>query len=176
MASLAAGLALFFVGQEEPSRTAPDPTLGNVLAALSGATWALTVTSLRALARRESSGGASAMAVPALGNLVAFVLCVPFAWPLEPGAPMAWVLVTFLGAFQIGLAYLCLTAGVRVVSALEGSLLLLLEPVLNPVWAWLAHGERPGPWAIGGAVLILGATAVHAVRAPRRPAPPEVVG
>lgn len=30
--------------------------------------------------------------------------------------------------------------------ALETSLLLLLEPVLNPIWAWLAHGERPGAY------------------------------
>ena len=45
--------------------------------------------------------------------------------------------------FQIGLAYGCLIEGLRGVPALEASLLLLLEPVLNPVWAWMVHGERP---------------------------------
>jgi len=38
--------------------------------------------------------------------------------------------------------------------------ILLLEPALNPVWAWLVHGERPGGWAILGGVLILGASAL----------------
>jgi drug/metabolite transporter (DMT)-like permease len=47
---------------------------------------------------------------------------------------------------------------VRHVPALEASVLLLLEPALNPVWAWLVHGETPGPWSILGGVLILGAT------------------
>jgi drug/metabolite transporter (DMT)-like permease len=40
------------------------------------------------------------------------------------------------------------------------SLLLFIEPVLSPVWAWLLHGERPGGWAIAGGALILAATAI----------------
>ena len=42
------------------------------------------------------------------------------------------------------------------------SLLLLLEPVLNPIWSWMVHGEKPGPWQFGGGALILSATAVRA--------------
>ena len=41
--------------------------------------------------------------------------------------------------------------------ALEASTLLLLEPALNPFWAWLVHGERPGFWSVAGGALILGA-------------------
>ena len=41
------------------------------------------------------------------------------------------------------------------VRAFEASLLLLLEPVLNPIWAWMVHGERPGVWSIAGAAVIL---------------------
>jgi drug/metabolite transporter (DMT)-like permease len=44
------------------------------------------------------------------------------------------------------------------VPALEVSMLLLLEPVLNAVWAWLFHAERPGPWSFAGCVIILAAT------------------
>ncbi|MFV2071545.1 MAG: EamA family transporter, partial [Thermoanaerobaculales bacterium] len=47
------------------------------------------------------------------------------------------------------------------VSALEVSLLLLLEPVLNPVWAWIVHGEQPTTWAMVGGAIIVGATAVN---------------
>jgi drug/metabolite transporter (DMT)-like permease len=45
----------------------------------------------------------------------------------------------------------------------EASLLVLLEPVLNPVWTFLAAGERPGPWAIAGGAVVLGATAWRTV-------------
>ena len=68
-----------------------------------------------------------------------------------------------LGAIQIGLAYACLTRGLRQVPALEASLLLMVEPVLNPVWAWLVHGERPSHWALLGGALIIGATTAQAV-------------
>jgi drug/metabolite transporter (DMT)-like permease len=44
------------------------------------------------------------------------------------------------------------------VRALEVGLFLLIEPVLNPIWAWLVHGETPGPATLLGGVLILGAT------------------
>ena len=55
--------------------------------------------------------------------------------------------------------------------ALEISIILLIEPALNPVWSWLVHGERPGPWALAGGALILGATALRSVlSAAARPA------
>jgi drug/metabolite transporter (DMT)-like permease len=40
----------------------------------------------------------------------------------------------------------------------EASLLVLLEPVLNPVWTFLFTGERPGPWALAGGSLVLAGT------------------
>jgi len=36
--------------------------------------------------------------------------------------------------------------------------ILLLEPVLNPVWAWIIQRETPGGWALLGGAIILGAT------------------
>ena len=46
----------------------------------------------------------------------------------------------------------------REVPALEASLLMLLEPVLNPVWTWLVHGERVGATSIVGGAIVLAAT------------------
>ncbi len=74
---------------------------------------------------------------------------------------MDWAAVTFLGVFQIALAYVFLVRGVRRVGALEASLLILLEPVLSPVWAWIIHGEQPSALAMLGGAIIVVATAVY---------------
>jgi drug/metabolite transporter (DMT)-like permease len=168
MAALGGGLALFFVGDEARVATAPDPWLGNILAAASGLTWALAVSGLRWLAKDDRTGGAAAGATVA-GNAIAFAVCLPFAWPLVPGTPSDWLTVGFLGVFQVALAYACLVRGVGKVPAFQASLLLLLEPVLNPLWAWLVHGETIGPWALVGAEVILGATILHTLVGLRRP-------
>ena len=68
------------------------------------------------------------------------------------------LLIVYLGVFQIVGAYLLLSAGLRHLTALEGMLLLLLEPVLNPVWAALVQGEVPGALSLAGGAVILGAT------------------
>lgn len=157
MLTLAAGLGLFFVGFDPVSATAPNPKLGNVLALASGVTWALTIMGLRALGRGgESWGPASAF----WGNIFAAAICLPMALPLGPVQPMDWLYVACLGVFQIAFAYFFLIRGLARVSAFEASLLLLLEPVLNPVWAWLVHGERPGAWSLAGGAVILLATLV----------------
>ena len=78
-----------------------------------------------------------------------------------------WLRIAFLGVVQIGVAYSLLSRGLREVSALEASLLVLLEPFLNPVWAWAVHGETLGPVTAAGAAVILLATAAH-VAADRR--------
>jgi drug/metabolite transporter, DME family len=155
IAAIALGMTLFFAGEEPASRTAPNPRLGNMIAAVTGLSWACTVSGLRWLGRRQSGG---ATATVAAGNLIGFLAALPMALP---GLHMAWTdaaAVLYLGVFQIGLAYYCVTTAIRHVPAFEAAALLLVEPALNPVWTWLVHGERPGPWSIAGGSLILGAT------------------
>jgi DME family drug/metabolite transporter len=55
-------------------------------------------------------------------------------------------------------AYVCLTLGLRHVGALPATILLFIEPVLNPIWAFLVHGERIAPLALCGGAIILTAT------------------
>ena len=75
-----------------------------------------------------------------------------------------------------GIKVVCLTSAIRRLPALEISLLLLLEPVLNPMWTWIIRSEAPEGWTIIGGAVIVGATAVKVVydasRRERRPVPP----
>jgi drug/metabolite transporter (DMT)-like permease len=154
MVAVACGIALVVAGRDAPMLTAPNPTLGNLLGALSGLTWGLTLMGMRWIGRDDS--GATLAAVVA-GNLLAAAVCLPAALPLQIGAH-DWIALLWLGVFQVGLAYVLLTDGVAHVTALDASLLLLVEPMLNPVWAWLFYGEQPTSLAIAGGSVILSAT------------------
>ncbi|MEP7326642.1 MAG: DMT family transporter [Gemmatimonadota bacterium] len=162
MLIVGAGLGMFFVGREPAVATAPNPVLGNILAAVSGFTWAVTVVSLRWLGAHDPSPGAAKSAV-VVGNGMAFLICLPFAWPFTYGTTQDWLLISYLGVFQIGVAYILVTAGLRQIPALEASVLLLVEPAFNPVWSWLVHHERPGNWALLGGGIIIATTVVKSV-------------
>ncbi len=151
------GMACFFVGQPRAEATAPDPRLGNQIAALSGIAWALTVAGLRWLGKHHEGPDAS-MATIVAGNLLAAAICLPAALPVAQVSGADLAVVLYLGIFQIGLAYFCLTRAIRHVPAFSASAILLVEPALNPIWAWLATGEHPGRWAVAGGALILGST------------------
>jgi len=159
MAAVAVGLTLFFVSTDAPMATAPDPVRGNLLATISGFFWALTVCGLRWLGARGGDRGSPVAAVVS-GNLTAFLVALPMALPLGTHGRLDWAVVIYLGVFQIGVAYVLVTSAIRHIPALEASLILLIEPVLNPVWAWIFQGERPGAWALLGGAIILGATAL----------------
>lgn len=156
MALVAVGMVLFFLERPPVAATAPNPHLGNVLAAVSGVFWAATIMGFRWMGSRPGASGNTLPTVVA-GNAIAFLTCLPMALPAH-AAPVDWAVIGYLGVFQIGFAYLMLANGIRHVPAVEASTLLLLEPALNPFWAWLVHGERPGAWSLAGGALILGST------------------
>jgi len=166
---VAVGLVLCVIGQPLPTTTAPDPTTGNVLALVCSITWALTLLGLRYVQRDHALTSVGLSAV-ALGNLFASLAAWPFAWPLPSASPIEWATIAYLGVCQIALAYIFLTAAMRVLPALEVSLLLLIEPVLNPTWTWLIRGEHPGVYTIVGGAIIIGVTAIKSVFDARVPA------
>ncbi len=141
------GLGLFFLDELTAGQVA-----GNAVALASGVAFAVSIVGLRLL-RHE---GPAALVY---GNAVAALATLPL-WPRGPAATAGdLAIVAYLGVFQLGLAYLTFSRGVTGTPAIEASLLILLEPVLNPIWTFLVAGERPGPWAIAGGAVVLGATA-----------------
>jgi drug/metabolite transporter, DME family len=165
--ALAAGMGLILTGGAAAAATAPDPARGNAFAAASGLTWALTVTSLRWLGRQPGDGG---IAVVTIGNIFCFLAALPAALPVTGGDRLSLEVILYLGVAQIGLAYVLVTRALRHVTAFEATAILLLEPALNPLWTWLAHGERPTPGALAGGAIILLATLGGAWAQRRSPA------
>jgi drug/metabolite transporter (DMT)-like permease len=158
-----AGMGLFFVGKVEPGQF-----WGNVLGALSGIAYALTIVLLR---RDAKEGAKDAMPSTVLGNLIAALITLPFAAAQFASITLQGALVLlYLGVVQMGIAYLLLARGLRSVPAAEASLISMLEPTLNPVWVYLGTGERPGQWAVLGGAIVLAAVSLRALAKPA-PAP-----
>jgi drug/metabolite transporter (DMT)-like permease len=163
MTALAAGMSMIVAGGHAESATAPEPLFGNIVGVMTGFCWAFTIIGLRWLGRDQpgESSPTGAAAAVAGGNLIACLVTIPAALPIENATTVDWAAVSFLGLFQIALAYVFMVHGVRRVGALEVSLLVLLEPVLGPLWAWLIHAERPSnPALLGGAIIIV-ATGIY---------------
>lgn len=143
----AVGLALFFLDELSPGQVA-----GNIVALTSGVAFALCIVGLR----HAGSRGPAALV---WGNAIAVAVTVPLWFSGPAPTQLDLGLVAYLGVFQLGLAYLLFSRGLLHTPAVEASLLALLEPVLNPIWAFVLAGETPGPWALAGGAIILGATA-----------------
>jgi drug/metabolite transporter (DMT)-like permease len=138
------GLALFFA-----DRLTVEGSLGNILAISSGVTFAW----VHLLLRRQRTGSPHGALI--LGNALAGLACLPFMFRVAPDT-RSWLGLVFLGVFQLGAANLIYSRVIRHVRAVDASLILMLEPILNPIWVVLFYGERPGRWAIvGGAIVFV---------------------
>jgi len=140
------GIALFFL-----DRLTIAGWWGNIIALGSGLAFAAVALFLR----KEKAGSPIASIV--LGNVIVALAGLPFMLVAPSLGGGRWWRLLLLGTVQLGLPYVFYAAAIKHVTALEATLIPLLEPVLNPLWVMLALGERPGPWAIFGALLVLGA-------------------
>ncbi len=166
-----AGLLLVFLGSGDAVASAPRPALGNAVALASGLFYALLMIFLRRLAQQHAGGGDRSLPATVLGNALAFFACLPFALPVTGARPADAGSILYLGVLQIGLAYWLFSRALRQLRALEVSLLVLLEPVLNPLWTWLLLGERPTPLASAGGGVMVVALAARTLLERRREAP-----
>ncbi|MFL2546949.1 MAG: DMT family transporter [Candidatus Rariloculaceae bacterium] len=164
MASLVIGLGLIFSASSEMTLNATDPRLGDILALISGFTWALTVLGFRWIAVRAPGSGESPATAMVSGCFIASLIGLPFAFPVENATVSNGLIIAYLGIFQIGLAYVFISEGVLRLRALEVSLLLLVEPVFSPVWVWLILNESPAGLALIGGAVVIAATALNALR------------
>jgi drug/metabolite transporter (DMT)-like permease len=118
---------------------------------------------LRWLGRYDHSGDIGVAAVAA-GNVLAFAIALGPALPLPEFHAADALVLLYLGVAQIGLAYWCLTRGIRHVPAFETITTLQLEVALNPVWTSIVHRERPGVRSLAGGGIIVCATLLNTWR------------
>ncbi len=140
-----AGLGLFF-----GDSLSPGGFTGNLLAIISGVTMALMTVAMRA--QKDGSPAESFL----LANLLGVLIGGYFVFQ-QPWTVVNWAVIGYLGIFQIGTAFLLYSMAIKVIPALEATLIGTLEPILNPVWVFFFLAEQPGPMAlIGGLVVLVG--------------------
>jgi len=129
---------------------------GNIFGIFSGVAMAVMI-----LCMRGQKDGVPANTI-LLGNLLGVLIGLPFLIQ-ETHSPSNWTIILYLGIFQTGLAFIFFSTAIKHVQALESTLILTLEPILNPVWVFLVIGEIPGPLAFIGGLMVLGAVTARAI-------------
>jgi drug/metabolite transporter (DMT)-like permease len=106
-----------------------------------------------------------------LSQVLVLALAAPFVSTAAVGS-LDLVLLATLGVCQIGLGFVLLTIGARLIPAGEVALITLLEIVLGPLWVWMFLAERPSTATLVGGLVVLAAVVLEAraVPAPAQPA------
>lgn len=137
------GMVLFFMDQ-----LSNKGFLGNLFGIISGIGFA----GFAICARMQKNG--SSLESVLIGNIITALIGIPFMfghWPSQSG----WIILILLGVIQFAVPYILFTIAIRNVTALESLLIPVIEPILNPVWVFLAIGEAPGKWAFIGGIIVL---------------------
>jgi drug/metabolite transporter (DMT)-like permease len=129
---------------------------GNILAIVSGMSMAVMM-----LCMRKQKDGTPANTI-LLGNLIGAAIGLP-SLIHENFSLTHLAIISYLGIFQIGLSFVLYSIAIKEVQALESTLILTLEPILNPLWVFLVIGETPGRLALVGGLFVIGAVTARAV-------------
>lgn len=146
------GMLLFFVGKLEPGHLE-----GNIIALFSGMAFAAFFLGMK---KNDAKFQHSSIFY---GNILVAIISIPFLFSLETLTTSDFRMVTFLGVFQIAIAYAFFSAGLKRIYAVEASIISMIEPVLNPVWVFIGYGEVPSIFAIIGGLIILGSIIFRSV-------------
>jgi drug/metabolite transporter (DMT)-like permease len=152
------GIAVICVG----SAGQPDAA-GVMIALLSGLLFSIYMVSLRFL--KEFNPGTLTF----LNNLVCCLILLPLVGSeLSLSLKEGWI-VAVMGVVQLGIPYWLFSKGLEQISVQEASLIVLIEPVLNPIWVALIVGELPSGATLVGGLCIVGSLAFRYLRSSLNP-------
>jgi len=127
----------------------------------SGLTYAVVMVFLRVL-RTESAAWLTALNLFGSAFAIALYVLLRFgpeefaSWATAPAMPQFAVMAVY-GVVQMAIPYWLFARGLRVLSPQEAGIITLIEPLLNPVWAYLMTPEKDAPTVpmiVGGALIL----------------------
>jgi len=138
------GMILFFLGDLESGQLE-----GNFFGLLAGILFAAFFIGMKKNDKKYQQSSIF------WGNVIVALICLPFIIELKDLSFGDLWKVSFLGVFQIAIAYAFFASGLKRVYAVEASIISMIEPVLNPVWVFLGYGEVPALTSIIGGIIII---------------------
>jgi len=145
------GMVLFFIDSIDTRGLA-----GNIFGLLSGISYGLFTIFMRM--QKDGSPVESVI----MGNAITAIIGLPFLFSEIPDTK-GWLSLVVLGVVQLGIPYILYSKAITNATALEASLITMIEPILNPVWVILIIGERPGLFSIIGGIIVIVSVAVRCV-------------
>ncbi|MGI6124845.1 MAG: DMT family transporter, partial [Acetivibrionales bacterium] len=145
------GMVLFFLDSLDAKGFA-----GNIFGLLSGISYALFTVFMR----MQKNGSPIESVI--LGNAISAIVGIPFIFMSVPDFK-GWLFLVILGVVQLGIPYIMYSEAIKNASALEASIITMIEPILNPIWVVLIIGEIPGVLSIIGGIIVIATVAIRCV-------------
>lgn len=138
------GIVFFFVESLSMGGTA-----GNILALCSGVAYA-------GVFMMNEMPNSDAICSVFWGDVISAVTGLPFLFRESDFSAVPVISLLILGVFQVAVAYILLTNGLKTTPSVTASLVSGIEPVLNPILVAVFYGEKMGALALAGAVIVIG--------------------
>lgn len=138
------GIVFFFVDGLSMGGTA-----GNILALCSGVAYA-------GVFMMNEMPNSDAICSVFWGDVISAVTGLPFLFRESDFSATPLISLLILGVFQVAVAYILLTIGLKTTPPVTASLVSGIEPVLNPVLVAVFYGEKMGALALAGAAIVIG--------------------
>lgn len=145
-----AGMILFFSDSIFGNQIVNSRIIwGNIIAIISGVTFALTTMFMRKIRGDYSKSSF------AISQLITFVACLPFVIKGGMLSGKSILFIILLGVVQMGIPNYMFALGIKKVRALSAVLISMIEPLMNPVWVAIFAREIPTVNCIIGGIIIL---------------------
>lgn len=151
VAAAVGGMAMFFF-----DKLSTEHLWGNLLGIVTGLSFALSIMCMR----KQKDGSPAGLIF--MGNVITAVAAIPFMFGSTPDIKSISY-VSILGVVQLGVPYIFYAYAIKRVTALEGIMVPVIEPILNPIWVFLFIGEVPGKWALPGGIIVIASAVMCSV-------------
>ena len=151
------GIVFFFVDSLSAGGTA-----GNLLALCSGVAYA-------GVFMLNDMPDSDAISSVFWGDVISAVTGLPFLFRESDFSVVPMVSLVILGVFQVAVAYILLTIGLKTTPSVTASLVSGIEPVLNPILVAVFYGEKMGTLALVGAAVVIGSVVGYNILRQRQP-------
>ena len=132
--------------------------LGNALALLSGVTYA-------GVFMMNDMPNSDAISSVFWGDVLSAIVGIPFVLKETNFTLIPMISLLVLGVFQVAIAYILLSIGLKTTPSVTASLVSGIEPILNPILVAVFYGEEMGVFAlIGAAIVIIGVVGYNVIK------------